>query len=283
MSKRMIGLLFLMFCITPVLAALAAKDPNDSAGSKDPALFSRMPGFHIANYQELEFDRFEFPVDYGKSQAVEGRHYYIDYYANDGIKLPSALQITRNYSNAAKVIGGEAVYEYEDGGSQYLTLKVAKNNTEAWAYVEAAPNGMYKIHVIEKELMNQVVVADAASLASTINETGKAAVYGIYFDSGKSVIKSESESAIGEIVKLLKNDAGLNLYVVGHTDNVGTFDYNIKLSQARAAAVVDALAKKHGIAVGRLTPFGAGPVAPAASNKSEEGRAKNRRVELVSR
>ncbi len=280
MLKRTLGILFLV-CFIPMQLALAAGDPGDVAGGKDPTMFSRMPGFYIYNYQELEFDRFEFPVDYGKTQAVEGRHYYIDYYANEGIKLPSALQIARNYSNAAKGIGGEAIYEYDDGGSQYLTLKVTKDNAEAWAFVEAAGNGMYKIHVVEKELMNQVVEADAASLAATINETGKAAVYGIYFDTGKSVIKPTSDAAIGEIAKLLKNDAGLKLYVVGHTDNVGTFDYNIKLSQARATAVSDALVKKHGIAGARLTPFGAGPTSSAASNKSEEGRAKNRRVELV--
>jgi outer membrane protein OmpA-like peptidoglycan-associated protein len=280
MLKRALGILLLLW-LTHLQPVLAVNDLNDVAGGKDPMLFSRMPGFYIYNYQELEFDRFEFPVGSGKNQVVEGRHYYIDYYANNDIKLPSALQIIRNYSNAAKGVGGEAIYEYDDGGSQYLTLKMARDNAEAWAFVEAAGNGIYKIHVIEKELMNQVVEADAASLAASINETGKAAVYGIYFDTGKSVIKPTSDTAIGEIAKLLNNDAGLKLYVVGHTDNVGAFEYNIKLSQARAAAVSDALVKKHGIAGARLTPFGAGPTSSAASNKSEEGRAKNRRVELV--
>ena len=80
---------------------------------------------------------------------------------------------------------------------------------------------------------------------------------------------------------MLKADPKLKLYVVGHTDNVGDFDYNIKLSQARAAAVVRSLVSKHGIEASRLTAFGDGPTAPVASNNSEEGRAKNRRVELV--
>lgn len=282
MLKRFTGMLLLLICLAPIPQALAASDPSDAAGSKDPNLFSRMPGFHIYNYQQLDFDRFEFPVASGQNQAVEGRHTFVDYYANDGIKLPSALQIARNYSNAAKGIGGQTIYEYEDGGSQYLTLKVVKSDAEAWALVEGAGNGMYKIHVIEKQLMNQEVVANADSLAGSLNETGRAAVYGIYFDTDKSVIKPESETAIAEVAKLLKNDARLKLYVVGHTDNVGAFDHNVKLSQARAAAVVDALAKKQGIAAGRITPFGAGPSAPVASNKSDAGRAKNRRVELVS-
>ncbi|MDA8138200.1 MAG: OmpA family protein [Desulfobacteraceae bacterium] len=270
--------IFLVF-VTSTL--FAAGDPNDMQGSSDPALFTRMKGFYISNYQVWDFDRYEFSVGPNKTQAVEGRHVYVDYYANDSIKVPSAIQITRNYVNAAKAIGGEAIYEYEDGGSQYLTLKVIKDNAEAWAAIEAAGNGIYKIHVVEKQTMNQDVTANADSLASSITSTGKAAVYGIYFDTGKSEIKPTSEPALGEIAKLLKNDAKLKLYVVGHTDNVGAFDANIKLSQARAAAVVNALVKQHGIAAARLTPFGAGPTSPAAANTSDEGRAKNRRVELV--
>jgi OmpA-OmpF porin, OOP family len=281
MMKRILGIVLLVLCLVPLHQVLAAGDPNDAEGSKDPALFSRMPGFYIYNYQELDFDRYNFPVGPDKTQAVEGRHYNVNYYANEGIKMPSGLQITRNYTNAAKSIGGKLVYEFEDGGRYYVTLKVVKNNAEVWAFVEGSGNGMYQIHIIEKQLMNQDVVANAENLAGSINETGKATVYGIYFDTDKSEMKPESEPAISEIVKLLKADPKLKLYVVGHTDNIGAFNYNIKLSQARAAAVVSALVNKHGIAAERLTPFGAGPTAPVASNRSEEGRAKNRRVELV--
>ena len=281
MLKRILGILLLVVCVSPLTPVLAASDPNDAEGSKDPALFSRMPGFHIYNYKEIDFDRFEFEVGPRKTQAIEGRHVYVDYYANEGIKVPSGLQITRNYINAAKAVGGTSVYEFEDGGVQYVTLKVVKNNVEAWARVEGSGNGTYKIHLIEKQLMKQEVVANAESLAGSIRETGKAAVYGIYFDTGKAEIKPESEAALAEIAKLLKADPKLKLYVVGHTDNVGLFGSNIKLSDDRAAAVVKALVGKYGIVSSRLTPFGDGPTAPVASNKSEEGRARNRRVELV--
>ncbi len=281
MLKRILGILLLVVCVSPLAPVLAASDPNDAEGSKDPALFSRMPGFHIYNYKEIDFDRFEFEVGPRKTQAIEGRHVYVDYYANEGIKVPSGLQITRNYINAAKAVGGTSVYEFEDGGVQYVTLKVVKNNVEAWARVEGSGNGTYKVHIIEKQLMKQEVVANAESLAGSIRETGKAAVYGIYFDTGKAEIKPESEAALAEIAKLLKADPKLKLYVVGHTDNVGLFGSNIKLSDDRAAAVVKALVGKYGIVSSRLTPFGDGPTAPVASNKSEEGRAKNRRVELV--
>lgn len=95
-----------------------------------------------------EFDRYEFPVAPDKTTAVEGRLYTVIYYANDGITVPSALQIARNYENAGKSIGGQKVYEFEDGGQSYVTLRVAKQQAERWAQVEAAGNGMYNAHVI---------------------------------------------------------------------------------------------------------------------------------------
>ena len=129
--------------------------------------------------------------------------------------------------------------------------------------------------------MKQDVAADASSLASSIRETGKASVYGIYFDSGKWDIKPESEPALQEIAKMLKADMGLKVYVVGHTDNVGTVESNLKLSQDRGEAVLQALVRDHGIAAARLRSYGCGLFAPVASNDAEAGRARNRRVELV--
>jgi OOP family OmpA-OmpF porin len=160
-------------------------------------------------------------------------------------------------------------------------MKVSKNGTEVWAMVIAGGNGMYTINIIEKQAMNQEVIADANSMASSIKETGKVAVYGIYFDTGKSVLKPESKGTLEEISKLLKADPNLKLYVVGHTDNTGMFDANIKLSMDRAASVINALVSQFSINVARLKAFGDGPTAPVASNDSEEGKALNRRVELV--
>ena len=88
-------------------------------------------------------------------------------------------------------------------------------------------------------------------------------------------------AADGEIAKLLKANQALKLYVVGHTDITADLATNVKLSQARAQSVVNALVSQHGLAAARLIPYGAGPYAPVASNRTEEGRAKNRRVELV--
>jgi outer membrane protein OmpA-like peptidoglycan-associated protein len=134
---------------------------------------------------------------------------------------------------------------------------------------------------VEREAMKQDVVADAAAWANDLNTTGHVAVGGIYFDTGKSELKGESEQAIGEIAKLLKSDPGLKVFVVGHTDNTGAVDHNVTLSQNRAQAVMQALIRDHGIAAARLRSYGCGPFAPVSSNDTEEGRAKNRRVELV--
>lgn len=261
------------------IASLSAQP--DEGGCKDPALFTRMPNFHIYRCEDLQFDKFEFRISSEKSQTVEGHSLYIIYYLNDNAQTPSGLQIARNYTNAAKKIGGQVIYEYEDGGYQIAIMKIAKNGLETWAMVSAPGNGQYTVNIIEKETMKQDVVADASSMAGSIKETGKVALYGIYFDSGKAVLKSESKAALTEISKLLKADPDLKLYVVGHTDNVGKFESNMRLSMERAIAVVNALITQYGINATRLTGCGDGPTAPVASNDKEEGKALNRRVELV--
>jgi outer membrane protein OmpA-like peptidoglycan-associated protein len=138
------------------------------------------------------------------------------------------------------------------------------------------------VDVIETKAREQKMVAVRASdMATAIAGTGRVALYGIYFDFNKTDIKPESEPTLTEIGKLLKESPSLRLLVVGHTDNVGSFSFNTDLSQRRAAAVVAALTSRHGAGRDRLTPFGVSFASPVASNRSEEGRAKNRRVELV--
>jgi len=278
---RVLREILVALVLAAAASAASAADPNDREGSKDPPIFTRMPGFHIERADVIDFDRVEFAVARGKSDFVEGRRYGVHYQANEGTRHPSGLQVTRNYANANKAAGGETVYEYEDGGRLFVTLKLAKGGSEYWTEVSAASNGMYDVNMVEKQQMTQAVTANAEIWAGAIRDTGKAAVYGIYFDSGKSDLKPESDAAIKEIAKLLKSDTALKLHVVGHTDNVGVLADNMKLSQSRANAVVQALVTKQGVAAARLTGSGVGPLAPVASNDGDGGRAKNRRVELV--
>jgi OmpA-OmpF porin, OOP family len=274
MKKLICSLFVLMAGLAPLIAQ------EDREGCKDPALFTRMPGYHIYRCEDLQFDRFEFRISDNKTQIVEGHSLLVMYDPNENIQAPSPLQTIRNYCNAAKKIGGQVVYEYDDAGPNAV-LKMVKNGKEVWANVYASYNGSYNIHIIEKEAMKQDVVADASSMLSSIKETGKVAVYGIYFDTGKATLKPESQPTLQEIAKLLKENPGLKLYVVGHTDNTGTFDANMKLSMDRAAAVANALVSQYAVNGASLKACGDGPTAPVATNETEEGKALNRRVELV--
>jgi outer membrane protein OmpA-like peptidoglycan-associated protein len=160
------------------------------------------------------------------------------------------------------------------------TLRLAKDGKEVWVLIETG-SGNYFQTVVEKQLMQQDVTMNAAGMASSIADTGSVAVYGINFDTAKSDIKPDSEPAIDEITKLLTNNPALKVGIVGHTDMVGDAISNMRLSQARAQSVITDLVSRHGIAAARLVAFGAGPWAPLAFNKTDDGRARNRRVELV--
>jgi OmpA-OmpF porin, OOP family len=138
------------------------------------------------------------------------------------------------------------------------------------------------VHVIEPKARDKkMVVVKADEMAKAINTSGRVALYGILFDTDKADLKPESDATLAEIGALLKSNPGLTVVIVGHTDNVGAFDYNIDLSKRRAAAVVAALVKRFHIPADRLKSAGVGMVSPTAPNTTEEGRAKNRRVEVV--
>lgn len=118
-------------------------------------------------------------------------------------------------------------------------------------------------------------------LKTNLIKYGHMALYEIYFDTGKSEIKAESEKAIGTVAEFLKENPELNVFIVGHTDNVGDYAMNQKLSKTRGESVKNYLVSKYGISATRLSGDGAGPICPVTSNDSEEGRALNRRVEIV--
>ncbi len=263
-------------------AAGAAFGQSDSPGCRDHPMFTRMDNFFIARCREEKFGQFEFRDARGKKLVVEGRVLRIDYNIKEGFTAPSGLQVIRNYENAIIKIGGVKLFQ-ED---QYeIWLKLERDGKTFWAYVDSWHGGgkgeTYGLTIVEQQTMAQEVVAEAKSLMSDLQAKGHASIYGIYFDFDSADIKPESEPAIREIAKLLRENEELKLYVVGHTDNVGSLDYNMKLSKARADAVTARLVAEHKIPPARLAAFGVGSLAPVASNRTDEGRAKNRRVELV--
>jgi len=262
-----------------VAALTSFGQPKDAAGSKDPALFTRMPGFYISEYTESQFDGYDFTVQKGNDTSkkhVEGHwtHWRYDFNPSAGTP-PSMLQVQRNFQNAVLKLGGKVMYTTNNDS----TFMVSRNGTETWILL--LPRGaMYLLLIIETQAMQQDVVANADALKSGLADTGHVEVPGIFFDTAKSDIKPESQPAIQEVVKMLQASPAVKVWVVGHTDNIGTADANVALSNARAASVVKALAAG-GIDARRLTPHGDGPFAPVAANTTDEGRARNRRVELV--
>ena len=138
------------------------------------------------------------------------------------------------------------------------------------------------VDILESKAMEQnMVVVSASDISKAITANGRVAIYGILFDTGKADVKPESKPSLEQIAAFLKAEPAVKLHVVGHTDSVGGFDSNLALSRRRAESVAAALARDYGIAVNRLVGNGVASLAPVASNASDEGRAKNRRVELV--
>ena len=212
-----------------------------------------------------------------KDNVWEGKLTQTNYSLKEGSKEFSFIQIVRNYENAVKKLGGKILLSE----TRILHAKIEKNKAVTYVSVEAFNDGWdYTLIIVESKPMEDEVTIDAASLNKGISETGKIAVYGIYFDTGKADIKPESKPTIDEIVKMLKQNSALKLFVVGHTDSDGKLEANMKLSSDRAASVVKALID-NGIQAARLKSSGVGPYCPVESNRTEEGKAKNRRVELV--
>jgi len=273
-------LTYILLCAAVIgLAAGAAAQVADKKGCQDHPLFpTRMPGYHISDCKVEDFGVYEFYAPQGKRIPVEGKFTFITYaFATPGTNEPSALAILRNYENAIKQAGGTLLNSF---AGYWTNGKIVKDGMEVWVQAERG-NGRIWLRIVERKEMEQFVQADAAALGNDLRAKGHVAVYGILFDTGKSTIKPESAAAIGEIAKLLQADAALKVYVVGHTDNVGSVESNLKLSQDRAQAVLQSLVSEHGIAAARLRAYGCAQFAPVESNDSEDGRTKNRRVEIV--
>jgi outer membrane protein OmpA-like peptidoglycan-associated protein len=165
-------------------------------------------------------------------------------------------------------------------GTTYASVYVAKDTNPG--VPRSYNHSVVLLEIVETTAMETGLVnVDAAAMAKEIAQSGHVALYGIHFDTNSAELKAESQPALQEIATLLKQDAGLKLLVVGHTDSVGGYEANVALSNRRAAAVLQELTTKYGIVAARLRAVGVGMAAPVASNETEEGRARNRRVELV--
>lgn len=306
MSRRMLAALALL-CLT---VTAASAQTRDVAGSRDYPGIGRFAGSVITGYVIKDFDAARMqaapfkdgqPVD---ARRLEGRVIRIAYRTNPG---PSILEVSRNFETQLAKAGFETLlacdtdacgampfteaidtlpvpqmwvdgfnYRYyagrkiEGGRETFASVLVSQSNQDITAQVTVAELGA---------IANKMV--DAAAMAKGLGETGHIALYGIYFDTDKAVLKPESRPTLEQIAKLLTSQPQLNVFIVGHADSQGAYEYNLDLSKRRAEAVAAELVKSFRIVQTRLRTAGVGLLAPVGSNTSDAGRALNRRVELV--
>ncbi|WP_041357540.1 OmpA family protein [Nitrobacter hamburgensis] len=311
MFKRIAMLAIAMGLFGAIAAHADATIPSkDIANARDNALLKRYEGSFIMSYEKLAFTDFKVPLsklekagndrrDRMNNQVfkpkeeieIEGARTRIAYL------LPaerSPLEVLRNYQDVVKAAGGEVLYackgeecggdperSSDGGGDGYVTVQAFQLKDDL--YCKALnERTVALVHIVEPKPREQkMVVVKADEMARSIGATGRIALYGIFFDTAKADLKPESNPTLAEIAGLLNADPKLAVLIVGHTDNQGAFDYNLDLSRRRAEAVVKTLAANFRVEPRRLRAAGVGMMAPAASNDAEDGRAKNRRVEVV--
>ena len=283
---------------------------RDVVGSRDFPGIGRFAGSVISGHQVKNFDTARMqaaPFKDGKPSVtprLEGRITRIAYRSSPG---PSIVEVSRNFETQLTKAGFEPLldcdteacggipfteaiealpipqmwvdgfnYHYhsarksEGGRETYASVLVSENNRDIYTQLIVAELGAIE---------NKMVDADA--MAKGLRETGRIALYGIYFDTDKAVIRHESRPTLEQIAKLLASQVALNVFIVGHTDSQGPYTYNLDLSRRRAEAIAAELVKTYHISAPRLQTAGVAHLAPVGSNASEAGRALNRRVELV--
>lgn len=270
-------------CLLSMAVAAPALAQDDAEGTKDHPFLSRMPGFYINDAKALDFGTYDFAMPGDTIKAIEGKYTEIHYIIKDGVRNPGAVAIARNYRNALVAKGGTMLFENVDNGGGYMSAKAkVTGGGTIWVQVQVTNSGeAYSLYVVEEAAMAQQVELSAEAMLAELEKTGRVALRSVQFDTGKATLKPESSAILDQVVALLKSEESLALEVQGHTDNVGAPAANLKLSQDRAAAVKAYLVTTGGIGAARLTTAGFGDTKPIAPNTTEDGRAQNRRVELV--
>ena len=259
-------------------AGQSAALSQDKEGCKDHPFFTRMPGFFIEDCTE-NYNQLDFVDAAGNDVQCEGNLTVLKYTNTGATKSPpSTFQILRNYDNAVARMGGKKVsgdgnfscYELRHEGTAYK-VKVCCFGTYSDYEI------VYELDVLAMETMKQDISAN--EMASALNAEGHVAL-NILFETGQAVVQQESLPILDQICAMLRDNPSLKIAIEGHTDNVGSASDNKTLSLARAKAVLDALIAK-GIEKSRLSYAGWGQEKPVADNGTEDGRARNRRVEIV--
>ncbi|NEX93681.1 OmpA family protein [Caulobacter sp. 17J65-9] len=265
-------------------------------GPQEHPIVKNYPGAETDSFDMKDFDSITLvdgtkPKGGARTAAIEGRVTRIHAYHPGG---ESALQVIRNYGAALEQAGFVKITA--GAGLKLPDVEIAANGGQFAAYrLDRPGQGSVIVNIetddvtadvesfvaiAEPKAMEQVYAVDAGKLYAALGADGHVAIYGINFDTGRAEVRPDSDAALEQVVKLMREHAQLKLRVEGHTDAVGAPEANRTLSQARADAVVRWLTA-HGVEPGRLQAAGMGQTKPLASNDTEDGRARNRRVELV--
>jgi len=252
--------------LTPTLTAPAAGDLK---------WLGHMPGYTVVVDEKSDDAEVEFPISPDlpaiKSQGKQQR---LGYRATARPQPASDLETIDNYAAAIRAHGWEVIYQSDKD----VTARFEDAGIQTWIRVNSL-FGEIIIATIQEKPVEAAAKPQPDSLKSSLDKDGHVALY-VNFDFAKATLKPDSAPVIAQVVGLLKSNPGYKLTVEGHTDNIGAAEPNQKLSEARAASVAAAIVKG-GVEASRLKSSGAGLSKPIAPNETSEGRAKNRRVELV--
>ncbi len=307
--------LILILCLS--IFSLESFAARDVKGSKDHPIVSRYPNTHIIAYEAKDFDEYVLPLsapikkggsnpEFKKKKELEGKITRFGYAMKP---TTSTLKIFRNFESAFKKSGFKIMFSCKkDACGQVSKWQAFFVKRQVWgklesqrmmtAYKKINGQDVYLVlytgaqgrritiglDVVEvKEMETDLVEVDEKNLQQKLESEGKVALYGIQFEVDKATLLDQSRNSIKVLADVLTKNSTIKVYIVGHTDDSGAPEHNISLSNKRAQAVVQELGKKYKIDTKRLTAFGAGPYAPVGNNANEEGRALNRRVEIIKR
>ncbi len=258
---------------------LVVLSAQNGFASKEHPYIRPIPGFTLYDSEFKNFASFTFKIAEQDGtvtkKEVQGMTWELIYEVARGDYDFSRLEIIENYRREALAQGGSVLSMDE----VLLDFRVPlPEGGSAWAHLYTASN-YYELTIVNQEGFKKQLTFSAREMKDKLDTQGRVAIYGIHFDFDKADLKPGSEKVLLEMVKLMKDNPGLKVEVQGHTDNVGQRAYNRQLSERRAMTVRSFLSL-YGIDSERMTVRGFGAERPVADNRTEEGRALNRRVEL---